>query len=40
VIAELLRLAGGFEGAMIHEKCRARGDEICFWRAAEPGGYE
>ena len=40
VIAELLRLAGGFEGAMIHEKCRSRGDEICFWRAAEPGGYE
>ena len=39
-IAELLRIAGGFEGAMIHERCRARGDELCVWRAAEPGGYE
>lgn len=40
VIAELLRVASGFEGAMIHERCRARGDTDCFWRASEAGGYE
>ncbi|HEU5219367.1 MAG TPA: hypothetical protein VFU23_11945 [Gemmatimonadales bacterium] len=40
VIAELLRLATGFEGAMVHERCHARGDDHCFWRAAEAGGYE
>jgi hypothetical protein len=40
VIAELLRVASGFEGAMIHERCRARGDDHCFWRASEAGGYE
>jgi hypothetical protein len=40
VIAELLRVASGFEGAMIHERCRAKGDEYCFWRASEAGGYE
>lgn len=40
VIAELLRVATGFEGAMVHERCLARGDDHCFWRAAVPGGYE
>ena len=40
VFAELLRVLSGFEGAMIHERCRARGDEQCFWRASEAGGYE
>lgn len=40
LLAELLRLACGFEGAMVHERCRARGDDHCFWRAAEAGGYE
>ena len=40
VIAELLRVASGFEGAMVHERCRARGDDHCFWRASEAGGYE
>jgi hypothetical protein len=40
VTAELLRVASGFEGAMIHERCRARGDDDCFWRASESGGYE
>lgn len=40
VIAELLRVATGFEGAMVHERCLARGDDHCFWRAAEAGGYE
>lgn len=40
VTAELLRVASGFEGAMIHERCRARGNDDCFWRASEAGGYE
>ncbi len=40
VIAELLRVASGFEGAMVHERCHSRGDDHCFWRAAEAGGYE
>lgn len=40
VVAELLRVLSGFEGAMVHERCRARGDADCFWRAAEAGDYE
>lgn len=40
VLAELLRVTCGFEGAMAHERCRARGDDHCLWRAAESGGYE
>lgn len=40
VTSELLRVASGFEGAMIHERCRAKGDDDCFWRASEAGGYE
>lgn len=40
LLAELFRVAGGFEGAMVHERCRARGDDHCFWRAAESEGYE
>jgi hypothetical protein len=40
VIAELLRVATGFEGAMVHERCLAKGHDYCFWRAAEAGGYE
>ena len=39
-LAELLRVTTGFEGAMVHEECRGRGDPCCAWRAAEPGGYE
>ena len=39
-LAELLRVTSGFEGAMVHELCRGRGDPYCSWRAAEPGGYE
>ena len=39
-LAELLRVTSGFEGAMVHEQCRGRGDPSCAWRAAEPGGYE
>lgn len=40
VSAELLRVMSGFEGAMIHERCRALGDDYCSWRAAEGGDYE
>ena len=40
VTSELLRVASGFEGAMMHERCRAKGDDDCFWRASEAGGYE
>lgn len=34
--AELLRLLSGFEGAMLHTRCRGRGDDRCEWRAAPP----
>jgi hypothetical protein len=34
--AELLRLLAGFEGAMLHTVCRARGGARCEWRAAPP----
>jgi predicted hydrocarbon binding protein len=40
VLAELLRVASGFEGAMVHERCRAQGDDHCYWRAAPSGGYQ
>jgi hypothetical protein len=36
--AELLRMNREFEGSMIHERCRSRGDEACRWKAAEPEG--
>jgi len=39
-LSELLRVLTGFEGAMIHERCRARGDTACRWRATAVGGYE
>jgi len=39
-LAELLRLTSGFEGAMVHEHCRAKGDPYCSWRAVDSGGYE
>jgi len=35
-----IQTTSGFEGAMVHERCHARGDDHCFWRAAEAGGYE
>ena len=38
--AELLRLLTGFEGAMVHDHCRARGDSACHWKAALVEGYE
>ncbi len=39
-LAELLRLLAGFEGAMLHERCRAGGDASCAWRATTVEGYE
>ncbi len=40
VFAELMRVMSGFEGAMLHERCRARGDQACGWRATTVEGYE
>lgn len=40
VFAELLRVLAGFEGAMLHDRCRSRGDAMCYWRAATVEGYE
>ena len=37
---ELLRYQIGFEGAMIHERCRSLGDTVCQWRGTHIGGYE
>ena len=37
---ELLRGLTGFEGALLHEHCRARGDDACFWRTATAEVYE
>jgi hypothetical protein len=39
-LAELLRVLTGFEGAMIHERCRGRGEDACRWRATAVGGYD
>lgn len=39
-LGELLRLLTGFEGAMVHERCRGKGDESCRWRATAVGGYD
>jgi hypothetical protein len=38
--AELMRVLSGFEGAMLHERCRAKGDQACGWRATTVEGYE
>jgi hypothetical protein len=37
---ELLRGLAGFEGALLHQRCRSRGDEDCFWRTATAAVYE
>lgn len=37
--AELLRLTCGFEGAMLHDACRAKGNSACTWRATTVEGY-
>jgi hypothetical protein len=39
-LGELLRVLTGFEGAMVHERCRGRGDTTCRWRAQAVGGYD
>jgi hypothetical protein len=39
-LGELLRVLTGFEGAMVHERCRARGDAACRWSATAVGGYD
>jgi len=33
-LAELLRQLAGFDGAMVHTTCRARGGTVCAWSAA------
>lgn len=33
-LAELLRLLAGFDGALVHVACRARGADACAWNAA------
>jgi hypothetical protein len=40
VYQELLRGLTGFEGALIHELCRARGEDACVWRTAVAEVYE
>ena len=40
VYQELLRGLTGFEGALIHERCRSRGEEACVWRTAVAEVYE
>jgi predicted hydrocarbon binding protein len=36
-LAELLRQLAGFDGAMMHVSCRARGADTCAWSAAPAG---
>ncbi len=40
VYQELLRDLTGFEGALIHERCRSRGEDACLWRTALAEVYE
>jgi hypothetical protein len=35
LVSELFRVTSGFEGAMAHERCVAKGDRACEWRAVE-----
>jgi len=37
---ELLRSLAEFEGAMLHERCRGRGDDACLWRGTPAEVYE
>ena len=39
MLAELLRLLAGMEGAMTHDRCAARGDAVCVWHWADAEGY-
>jgi len=38
-VGELLRVLTSFEGAMIHTRCRGRGDSGCEWQATAGGDY-
>jgi hypothetical protein len=40
VYQELLRSLTGFEGALLHERCRSRGEDACVWRTAVAEVYE
>jgi hypothetical protein len=40
VYQELLRGLIGFEGALIHQHCKSRGDAACMWRTAIAEVYE
>jgi hypothetical protein len=40
VYQELLRGLAGFEGALVHERCKSRGDDTCLWRTAIAEVYE
>jgi hypothetical protein len=35
-LAELLRAFTAFEGALLHDRCRGRGNHQCHWRAGPP----
>lgn len=35
-LAELLRTFTAFEGALLHDRCRGRGNPQCHWRAGAP----
>jgi hypothetical protein len=35
-VAELLRIFTPFDGALLHDACRGRGDGQCHWRAGPP----
>ena len=37
---ELLRRLADFEGAMLHLRCRSRGDAVCAWHTAAAEVYE
>jgi hypothetical protein len=39
MLAEMLRLLVEMEGAMTHDRCRARGDAACVWHWADAEGY-
>jgi hypothetical protein len=38
--SELLRSLTDFEGAMVHQRCRGRGDSDCVWQSAPVEMYE
>jgi hypothetical protein len=40
VYQELLRGLTGFEGALLHQQCRSRGDNTCLWRTAVAEVFE